>query len=475
MLEDAFDQLLTWAKIPPARRPALAARLGWPDGKRRTLQEAADMVGVTRERVRQIQHKFEGRVRGRVLLPALQQAVASVRAHVPATAEEAIQILLDRGLSRGPVHPGALAELARVLGVEPGFEVVPVPGFGAAVVAPGTGGRVEDLRRLAARVKRAARPYGFVHVDLVRSLLPPALAGPATAELVLRALGAESLEAGWYHVVTDRREPAARLIEDMLAVAGGTLAAAEIRGGFERRLRYRAAAGHRYQEGWCPSTEAVLAFCRSRPRRFRVVGDVVSSTQPLDFRHRLEGVERTMVEVLLDAPGRVLRREDFEREVLSRGVNANTFGIYTSYSPFLKDLGGGLWAARGVEPDPVEVEHLLRHRPARRGQVEEWRWLADGALRVTVRLDRVTSLVVSVPSAVRPYLAGRAFAMTAGGEVTDAVVRVNEDGASWGYGPALAYLRAQVGDVMLADFYLVAGTVRLSLVRSGEERGRDGG
>ncbi len=469
VLEQAFDHLLAWAKVPPARRPALAARLGWPDGTRRTLQDAGDMVGVTRERVRQIERRFEERARGRARLPVLERALAAVAQHVPTTIERAARVPLEEGLSHRSIHPAALVELARTLGIEPGFEVLSIPGLGEVVVAAGTAGRVEQLRRAGARLKRAARPYGFLHVDLARSVLPAPLDDPAIVELALRMVGAEPLDAGWYYVKTDSRQPAIRLIEDMLAVAGGALAASEIREGFERRLRWRGAAGHHDQEGWYPSTEGLLAFCRSRPDRFRVEGELVSSRGRLDFTERLVGVERTMVEVLLEAPGRVLRREDFEREVLARGVNVNTFGVYSSYSPFLRDLGGGLWAVRGVEPDPVEVERLRRRRTARRRQVEGWGWLPSGALRVSVRLARTSSLVVGLPSAVRSYLSGRSFPVVLPDGGRKGEVRVDDGGTSWGYGPALARLGAEPGDLMLADFDLAAGTVRLSLVRSREE------
>lgn len=468
-LEQAFEHLLAWAGVPPSRRPALAARLGWPDGNRRTLQEAGDMVGVTRERVRQIERRFEERSRGRAQLPVLERALAAVAQQVPTTAEKVTRVLLDEGLSRGPVHPAALVEVARILGIEPGFEAVSIPGLGEVVVSTGTAGRVEQLRRAGARLKQAARPYGFMHIDLARSVLPEPLDDPAIVELALRMVGAEPLDAGWFFVKTDSRQPAIRLMEDMLAVAGGALKASELREGFERRLRWRGAVGHHDQEGWYPSAEALLAFCLARPDRFRVDGDVITSRVRLDLTERLVGAERTMVEVLLEAPGRVLRREDFEREVLARGVNANTFGVYSSYSPFLRDLGGGLWAVRGVEPDPVEVERLRRRRPPRRKQVEGWVWLPSGALRVSVKLARTSSLVVGLPSAVRPYLSGRSFAIVLPGGERKGKVRVDDEGTSWGYGPALARLGAELGDLMLADFDLATGTVTLSLVHHPEE------
>lgn len=469
LLERAFDRLLAWAKVPPGRSPALAARLGWPDGRPSSLQEAGDMAGVTRERVRQIQRRFEELVRGRVRVPVLERALAVIQGNLPTTAERVSEALLDQGLSEGRVHPAALARLATILGVQPRFEIVLLDPLGDVVVTPSEASRVQALKRARGDLKRATRPYGFIHIDLARTIVAKILGDPGIVELALHAAKAEPLQAGWYYVQTDSREPAIRLTEDMLAVAGGTLPASEIREGFERRLRWRRSAGHRHQEGWCPSQEALLAFCRSRPDRFRVEGDVVRSTGPLHFEERIVGVERTMVEVLLEAPGRVLRREDFEREVVARGVNVNTFSVYTSYSPFIRELGGGLWAVRGVEPDPIEVERLRRRRRARRRQIEGWGWLPSGALRVSVRLARTTNVVVGLPGAVHPYLSGRSFAIMLPDGTRKGTVRVDEGGASWGYGPALGMLGAEVGDLMLADFDLATRTLVLSLAPSDDE------
>lgn len=170
-----------------------------------------------------------------------------------------------------------------------------------------------------------------------------------------------------------------------------------------------------------------------------------------------------MVEVLHGAPGHVLSREDFERSVVARGVKANTFSVYSSYSPFVKDLGAGLWGLRGVEPDPLEVERLRRKVGPRKRQIEGWRWLPTGTLRVAVRLNRTTNLVVGLPGPTRPYLCGRTFEVRLPRGERAGKVRVDAGGTSWGYGPALGRLEAKDGDLMFADFDLASGTVALSL------------
>lgn len=464
VLEQAFEELLTLGGVPPAKRRALTARLGWPDGRPGSLEEAGRLAGITRERMRQIQRKFEERVRGRVCVPVVERALAVIRGELPTTAEKVSEVLRQHRLCEGSVHPVALARIAAILGVKPGFEVVTLGSRGAVVLPAREASAVEALKRVGGVLRRAARPFGFVHLDMVRMLVGETLGDVALVEALLEAMGAVPLRAGWYYLKVDSREPAVRLIEDMLAVGGGTLRATEIAEGIRRRLRLRGVTGHYDQEGWYPSGEVVAAFCALRADRFRVREDTVSLTRAVDRKGRLAGAERAMVEVLLEAPGRVLRREDFEREVVARGVSANTFSVYTTYSPFIKEIGGGLWVVRGVEPDPLAVEYLRRRRMSRR-RVEGWEWLADGRLRIRVRVGRVTGFVVGLPGAVRQYVRGRSFeALLVGGE-RQGRVHVGDDGASWGYGPALVRLGAREGDLVFVDFDLAGGKVTLSLAR----------
>jgi hypothetical protein len=282
-------------------------------------------------------------------------------------------------------------------------------------------------------------------------------------EPLLGILGAGDLGDGWYYVGSNRGGPARRLIQDMLAVAGGELLATDVREGFARRLRYRESAGHLHQNGWHPSAEAILAFCRTQPELFRVESDRILSVPQLHGPDRLSGVDRVLVEALLSAPGKVRTREDFEREAIGRGVNPNTFNVYTSYSPFLKDLEGGLWTARGVDPDPIEVERLRSSRRKNGRAVMGWSWQPDGKLRILVRLNRTDSLVVGIPGAVRGYLAGREFVVLLSDGSRKGTVRVNEEGTSWGYGPALSRLGAARGDLLAGEFDLVNALVTLSL------------
>src|SRR5439155_6115113 len=122
----------------------------------------------------------------------------------------------------------------------------------------------------------------------------------------------------------------------------------------------------------------------------------IGSVVPLDYRVELGPTDRMLVDVLRASPSGVLDRASFESGCLVRGMNQNTFSVYTTYSPVLEHLGTDIWALRGVRVDPAAVEAVRRanaQRP-REPRVQDYGWTGEGDLWMGVRLSRTTSLVV---------------------------------------------------------------------------------
>ena len=85
---------------------ALSARLGWDGAPPRTLEESARIIGVSRERIRQIQARLISKLPTHpVFMPALDGALATIAELAPIEAEQAGEILMIRGLSVVPFHP----------------------------------------------------------------------------------------------------------------------------------------------------------------------------------------------------------------------------------------------------------------------------------------------------------------------------------------------------------------------------------
>ena len=68
--EDVIEAL---DDIPPRLRMVLAFRFGFIDDRPRTLEEVGRELGVTRERVRQLEKQALGLLRGSDKLPQLEE------------------------------------------------------------------------------------------------------------------------------------------------------------------------------------------------------------------------------------------------------------------------------------------------------------------------------------------------------------------------------------------------------------------
>ena len=92
-------------------------------------------------------------------------------------------------------------------------------------------------------------------------------------------------------------------------------------------------------------------------------------------------------------------------------------------------------------------------------------WSETGDLWLAARLPELpTSFVLNIPSAIRRYLVGRDFQATDDQDLAVGTVRINSDGASYGYGRFLARRGADVDDLLLVSFALTRGTASLRLI-----------
>jgi hypothetical protein len=241
----------------------------------------------------------------------------------------------------------------------------------------------------------------------------------------------------------------------MLSVVS-PLPVSTIREGLRRRYRFRGVT-------IIPPREVLVEFYRAHPEFTVEHEEKVGTVNALDYRVELGSTEQAFVEVLRTAPAGVLDRASFESGVLDRGVNANTFSVYTTYSPIIDHLGLDMWTLRGVQIDPAAIEALRQanaQRPRER-RVQDYGWTPDGRLWLAVRVARTSSFVVGIPAAIAGYVIDRRFpAKAADGSQVGEVV-VSENSTSWGYGPFLTRMGADEGDVLRIEFDLVDETAHL--------------
>jgi hypothetical protein len=477
-LEDSLLELISAAMgSNDSRIDVIASRLGWNGDDPLTLQECGDSVGLTRERVRQIEEKVKKRIgRMAVFLPKLDLAINLLEAEVPILLSRAGNLLKERNISRKYFSPISLLQAAELLGRQTILSISEVKGQ-PFLVSPTSGRALGSIRRIARRLAgKAGVASVFQVVDALAEVneidklldLTPADFGEDDVRRVLSdTSGCKFLDEDWFWFpdLPEGRNRLANVARRILSVVSPQTLAS-VREGVRREYSKRAKSDARYRSLSVPPYSVMANFFKHHPD-FNLDNDSVSTQRPLNYRQLLGEGERLVVDVMRTSSTGVFDRKSLTEACLSRGLNESSLGVYTTYSPILEHLGLDLWKLRGIQVDPAAVaavreQNLLRPREQR---LLEHGWAPDGKLWVAWKLPMTkTGVVFGIPGAVRRYLVNRSFRAVAKDSSRQiGQISVNEGGSSYGYGPFVRYAGADEGDALLAEFDLALGIVELSL------------
>lgn len=447
-LDHALEEWVTRA-VPawsPERRHALMARIGWLGRTLPTLEETGDAIGLTRERARQLQVNLV--IRLRRTRPTDEDAF-----------RRATQLIAENRFE--PRQP-----LGYVLSND-GLLVEPLPDIGLKLLFSLLGAQtmVEEYQhnwlrrsagqRQALRVARAlARSVGVASVSWVREGVDGSIDVPALRHEISAAPWVRMLDEEWFRDPTTRPgfNRLVNLTTKILA-ACGALELHELRDGLDRQVRLG-------RMPYLPPLQALRLFYADHPDFAISPLDVVSSLKQLDPDRVLDSTERTLYRILHSAPLGFLDRAELQRLATAAGINQNTFSVYTSYSPILDNPVQDRWVLRGSDVSPAAFEARRRQRKHRHALVE---WTEQGTLRMERETPDYWNMIVSVPRALRPYVAGRTFEAVDDGGTRVGRVRWDENGTSWGYSGFLQASGARDGDILIADFDLLNASVLLQL------------
>jgi hypothetical protein len=444
-----------------ARLDALLGRLGCAEVPPITLQEGADRIGVTRERFRQLQAKLVERLPSHVLyMPALDRALSAVAEEAPLQAEAAANLLKRKGLASIALHPRGLLELADFFGRQPTFQIESVGGR-ERVVSEKPQAASNKLLGVASRRATAVGTTNVADVALALAEDGLDIGEDEVRDLLKHYSSAQFLEGDWFWFPGRPRERNRlyNVARSILSVAA-PLDIATIREGVRRKYRFRSLP-------LVPPRSVMLAFFRAHDG-FKVNDqDRVELATPTDYRDVLGAAEQTMVEVLRASPTGLLDRESFARACEGRGLNLNTFSVFTTYSPILEHVGQSIWGLRGVRVDPAALDALrevLALKPRERRVIDHG-WTSEGRLWIAVRLPGAwSSRIFMLPSSIAPYVAGRHFPAKARSGAESGTIGVNEAGNCWGFASFLSRSGADEGDVLVVTFDLTKETAILDLL-----------
>jgi len=472
-LEDLLaDYLQRSSGLWGRRLEAILARLGWSGKAPVTLEDAGRILDVTRERIRQIEHKVRKRFPTTpAFAPALTRALEHLVKVAPIETDKAAELLVQAGISRAPFAPEGLIAAAEDLGIDSPIQIVNAKGL-RLVTRAANSSHVAAILNIA---RRKAGASGLVSSLDVAIKVSRDSKVECTEDEVAKTLDASrrfrQVHQSWYWAtdITPGRNRLINVCRAMLSVTS-PLGVSSLRDGIKREYTFRNLSGMGRFDLRVPPTDVLRAFLRDHPDFVLTPEDCVRYAQPLDYRHELGQADQALVDVLRSSPSTVLDRATILQECVERGLNLQTVSTSLTYSCIIEHLDTNIWTLRGADINPAAVEAIRRAnalRPRER-RVRDFGWTKDGYLWIaTVVPPVIQTFVFGCPPGSRPYIARRKFAAVMRDGTPCGTIGVTEDGMVYGFGIFQQISGCEPGDILVVEFNL--SDTKATLVLGDEE------
>lgn len=431
----------------------VAKRLGWDGNGGCTLQEAADEVGISRERVRQLESRMKKNLEFVSFVPVLDRSIETLESAAMSFEMDASLTLMESGLASRRFFPAGIKSAARFLkGKDGEFTVAP---NGKSIVPPGGGiaNSVWDALKSLSDVNYISNLSEIqARVAVIESSTPPMA--------VIRSLVSSNDRVEWLDDTLewfwlrqkDGRNRWLNITRKLLSVSD-PLGLSALRDGLRRPHSNRSTnIPRRILKRLCEVAGLL------------VHNDQISSRSELNHLEYLNSSEIILFSALEEADG-ILRREELQEYCLSNGMNRHSFWVYLSYNPLLVRIAPSVYGLRGREIDPAKVAALAGIPQTPKQKVlRDHGWTGDGSIWLGYRLssNSVESGVVFVPSDVRNVIGIsqiELFGMEGNGVGTFVI---GDQGNAWGLTPYFDRRGVEAGDalVIIISTELASGIVR---------------
>jgi len=434
---------------------AISGRAGIHPAGRLTLEEAGDLIGVTRERVRQVTRdlELEHSVRRRWPLPGPLQ---SLRAELIATTGNAVEEVEERlnqnhgwlghggfkraieildwyghapGLSVGPL--GMIGPSAQHLRLPEGLTLASIPNL-VWKLSNGTGFLLETDLRAELRSR---------YHDLTPDVLDQVL------EVVIPPL---RLPLGYlFH--TRHSDGAVYGVLSRMTAWIDHLTIVDFHGGLSRRFKFR-------KFPMPPPPMVLEALIRKLPD-FDVVDDQV-------VPHARGAIDTTTImgwigAQLRESPAGVLHRSVLLESARLAGLNPTSVGLYISYGSIVQALGQNCFALVGTNPSAIDIENARRDANLLRipDRVSTSYGHAEIRLAVTVGSSMRDSGLISLPVRACRMIGGVRLAVTS--ELGQNGTSIISGSLLTGFSSAFNALGVMTGDDLEIRIDLTTNTIHI--------------
>jgi hypothetical protein len=323
---------------------------GWGGQGVKTLQAVGNEHDISRERVRQIIRKFIKKVqRARPFVPTLTRTIIYISKCVPAVVDDMEAEMHQIGLTRSLFQLDGMISAADVFGVSVPFTIEDYRGI-RTVACHEDAGLARSIIRLA---RRSISHAGLSKVaDLCNKIQEeggPVIGSPIVKRVLqsLTSLRWLDEEFEWFHLDDVRRNHLVTLVTKVLSVAP-RIHVSEM---------HAAIAGDYRGMGFAPPKSVVSEFCCA-VCNCSLDGNYLIASRAPSVTEALSKGEQLAYSVLVD-DGPLLRRSDFERKCIERGMHLGTFRNYLRSLPILACYGPEVYGLRGVPNVSGDVERSL--------------------------------------------------------------------------------------------------------------------
>ena len=457
-LEDELENLvrLTFKNASDRNVSVVVRFFGFDGTGKKTLEEVGQSIGVTRERVRQIISEFTRRVHGRgVYLPIFRLACNHIRENLPGTPHMISQSLHKERITRTEFDVSGIVAILKLLEEEGLFAIVSV-GEGTLAVNKD---EVDYFKRVPRIARAIVSAFGCGHIEHILSDLD---AGP---ERTIDALQVTTIldrnpdvrwlnqEREWFTIVETKRNRLSNIVRKVFSVAP-KISISELRGAIKRVHRL---------DSFAPPSDILKSFCSSLPF-CNVVDEYVISIHVLSLTETLGDIERCFYDVLREH-GPAMSSNALRDECLQRGMNANSFYQYITYSPIICRLVREVYALVGADVPPGTVEEIPQSS-AKAVVLISHGWTDDGRIWISYRLNasNIRNGIFTLPSALKGLLSGP-FSIQSSGTGSRTIISAEGDRLTGLHRP-IAIRGGQPDDVIVVAFDLRHVTAEL---RFGDE------
>ena len=345
-LEQELSSLVLIMKKPRDRK-IIISYLGWDGKGKKRLQRVADRFGITRERVRQIVKRFEGRFKKKgektiADMPLLRRALSLVKDNIPALASELESRLAESRIGKSDFRIEGIVTAAHVMGQEIPYRVEKIRKIRMQrIVIPAEySSHVLPIMRMAKKEIKF-RGVGSVS-DIARRFYGASFAGDARRFIAVVLSSLEYFqwldkEGEWFWFSIARKNHLIKKIKKVLAVLN-EITIADLHEGIKRSSRVR---------GVVPPPDVLLELCRQN-EWCSVEGGMIIADPEENFEGYLSGGERELQEIFAKH-GPMIAMSEIKRICTERGKGFLTTEQYLLDSPIFKTYGPDLFGLIGAD------------------------------------------------------------------------------------------------------------------------------